>query len=211
MHAYYSARAREYDTVYQKPERQPDLREIEAWLPAALKGRSVIEVACGTGYWTQFYAPAADRVLAFDAADETLQIARTRLSDDKVMLVRGDAYDIPAGDRTFDAAFAGFWWSHIPLDRIDAFLQGLHRVLKPGARVMVLDNRFVAGSSTPVSQPDAQGNTYQTRTLSDGSTHRVLKNFPSREALLAAVGPYAQTVEHRHWPYFWALVYSLKG
>jgi hypothetical protein len=32
MQDYYAARAREYDEVYRKPERQADLREIERWL-----------------------------------------------------------------------------------------------------------------------------------------------------------------------------------
>ncbi|MBI5579216.1 MAG: class I SAM-dependent methyltransferase, partial [Deltaproteobacteria bacterium] len=33
MQSYYAARAPEYDSVYRKPERQPDLRSIEGWLP----------------------------------------------------------------------------------------------------------------------------------------------------------------------------------
>ena len=55
---YYAARAGEYDRIYQKPERQVDLRKIESWLQTTLAGRAVLEIACGTGYWTQFYSPA---------------------------------------------------------------------------------------------------------------------------------------------------------
>jgi hypothetical protein len=55
--------------------------------------------------------------------------------------------------------------------------------------VVFLDNRFVPGSSTPIAESDAEGNTYQVRTLADGSTHRVLKNFPDRDALMAIVAP----------------------
>ena len=54
MQSYYAARAGEYDAVYEKPERQADLRQIEQWLPSALYGERLLEVACGTGYWTQF-------------------------------------------------------------------------------------------------------------------------------------------------------------
>jgi len=50
MQDYYAARATEYDKVYAKHERQADLRQIEQWLPSVLAGRSVLEVACGTGY-----------------------------------------------------------------------------------------------------------------------------------------------------------------
>ena len=79
----------------------------------------------------------------------------------------------------FDGAFAGFWWSHVPLARLTAWLHTLHERLEPGARVVMLDNRFVQGSSTPISRRDDAGNTYQQRPLDDGSAHEVLKNFPT--------------------------------
>lgn len=209
MHAYYSARALEYDKIYLKPERQSNLREMEAWISRIFEGQSVLEVACGTGYWTQFFAPYAAKVVALDAADETLQIARGRVPPEKVEFIRGDAYDIPMHAEPFGAAFAGFWWSHIPLDRVEPFLTGLHRALRPGATVVFIDNRFVPGSSTTVSEQDADGNSYQTRTLSDGSTHRVLKNFPSRDELLRAVQRFSPSAAYREWDYFWALEYTL--
>ena len=61
---YYRASAPLYDGVYQKPERQDDLREIERWVAAVFAGRRVLEVACGTGYWTRFIAATATSVTA---------------------------------------------------------------------------------------------------------------------------------------------------
>lgn len=209
MHDYYAARAPEYDRIYRKPERQPDLRAIEAWLPTVFAGRSVLEVACGTGYWTQFVAPVATRVLAIDAAVETLDIARSRVEGAGVSLVVGDAYALPVGERAFDAAFAGFWYSHIPKRRIGEFLAGLHRALAPGARVVFLDNRYVEGNSTPVSEPDAEGDTWQVRRLEDGSSYRVLKNFPTEDELRAGVRGVARKLRLHQWNYFWALEYEL--
>ncbi|BEU96880.1 class I SAM-dependent methyltransferase [Acidovorax sp. DW039] len=207
MQDYYAARAKEYDQIYAKPERQADLRQMEAWLPSALAGRNVLEIACGTGYWTQFYAPQAQAVLAMDGAPQTLEIARTRVPAN-VTLAQGDAYQLAALEqRPWDAAFAGFWWSHIPRTRISAFLQGLHSVLQPGAKVVFMDNRYVPGSSTPISEPDADGDTYQQRPLRDGSTHRVLKNFPSREELLACVADDSANAQVTEWDYFWALIH----
>src|SRR5262245_1668754 len=140
MQAYYAARAAEYDRIYHKPERQRDLRKIESWLQATLAGCSVLEIACGTGYWTQFYAPHCPRVVALDSAQETLNIAKTRTPLDRVSFVVGDAYRIPAQSRKLDAGFAGFWWSHMPLGRIQEFLQGFHAALRPDAKVVFLDN-----------------------------------------------------------------------
>jgi ubiquinone/menaquinone biosynthesis C-methylase UbiE len=208
MKQYYRARASEYDAIYSKPERQADLRRIEQWLPSVLAGRSVLEVACGTGYWTQFFAPHCPRVVAIDAAPETLRIAQARVAGTKVEFVVGDAYDLPAQAEPLGAGFAGFWWSHIPHDRITAFLQGFHTALEPGAPVVLLDNRFVAGSSTPISERDSAGNTYQTRQLADGTAHRVLKNFPSKQELLAAVSAWATGVRYHEWEYYWALEYA---
>ena len=185
---YYTARAGEYDRIYQKPERQADLHAIEKWLPPRFVGANVLEVACGTGYWTQFIAPVAAGILAIDAAPETLRIARERLADSRVRLQVDDAYALPQPTPRFDAAFAGFWFSHVPKGRRTAFLRGLNASLKPGARVVLLDNRHVEGSSSPIVDTDEQGNTYQMRRLDDGSVTRVLKNFPSPGELLAAGG-----------------------
>jgi ubiquinone/menaquinone biosynthesis C-methylase UbiE len=207
MHDYYAARALEYDGIYLKPERQADLRAIEAWLPPLLAGASVLEVACGTGYWTQFIAPVADRVLAVDAAPETLAIAKSRVPQDKVTFAVGDAYELPRHTAKFDAAFAGFWFSHVPKQRQSVFLAGLNALLRPGARVVLLDNRYVEGSSSPISEHDDDGNTYQTRKLADGSTHRVLKNFPAEQELKALVAESGRDARLKYWQYYWAFEY----
>ena len=56
---YYRQRAPEYDQVYLKLERQEDLHSIRAWLPDVLRGRRVLDVASGTGYWTDVFADGA--------------------------------------------------------------------------------------------------------------------------------------------------------
>ena len=209
MQDYYAARAPEYDRVYLKPERQADLHEIRRWLPTLFRGKSVLEVACGTGYWTQEIAPVATSVLAIDASPETLQVARTRASTGKVDFVIGDAYRLPAAAHGLQSAFAGFWFSHVPKARVREFLLGLHGALVPGAKVVFLDNRFVEGSSTPVSERDDEGNTYQNRRLDDGSSHRVLKNFPSRSELQRSLDGLGTDLQFHEWQYFWAIEYAI--
>jgi hypothetical protein len=77
----------------------------------------------------------------------------------------------------------------------------------------MLDNSYVRSSrtpsNTPISRRDADGNTYQRRTLDDGSVHEVLKNFPSREqafSLLGERGFERQWIQHEH---YWILSYRL--
>jgi len=205
---YYRARALEYDDVYAKPERQSDLRAIERWLPAQLEDRSVLEVAAGTGYWTQFIARSAAQVTATDLSQETLSLARARVGSNKATFHVADAYRLPGSLGRFNAAFAGFWWSHVPNARRAEFLQHLHARLLPRARVVLLDNLYVEGSNLPITETDAEGNTYQTRTLRDGGVHRVLKNFPTEERLRVDFEGWGRNLHYRSWQYYWALSYE---
>jgi len=205
---YYAARAAEYDRIYAKPERQEDLRAIERWLPPVFQHKSVIEIACGTGYWTQFLAKTARSILAVDAAPETLRIAAARVDQPGVAFVVGDAYRLPDAGSLHDAAFAGFWISHVPRARMVEFIDNLHARVAPGAKIVFLDNRFVAGSSTPIAERDADGNTYQTRVLEDGSRHRVLKNFLTREDLESSLEGRASAIRWHEWKHYWAVEYT---
>ena len=120
-----------------------------------------------------------------------------------------DAYtfDTLRPDEAFDAAFAGCWWSHIPLQRLPGWLRQLHARLPPGARVVMLDNSYVKASSTPISRRDAEGNTYQQRPLDDGSSHEVLKNFPTQVEAIAALGPGVSDVQWMLHEHYWVLSY----
>ena len=203
---YYARRAAEYERIYAKPERQHDLRAIEAWLPMQFAGRDVLEIACGTGWWTPHGARDCASWLATDLSDETMTMARGKpLPAGRVRFVRADAYALHDIDGTFDAAFAGFWWSHVPLARLPSWLAALHAKLQPGASVVFIDNRYVDGSSSPITRTDAEGNTYQQRRLDDGSTHEVLKNFPTREQAIAAIGPHTRNAQWQQWTHYWSL------
>lgn len=211
LRSYYAARAAEYDRIYRKPERQADLGQLRRWLPALFRRSRVLEVACGTGYWTRILAPVADEIVAVDAVPETMAIARRRVTGGRVHFVVGDAYRLPADDGRFSAAFAGFWFSHVPVERRREFLAGLNAVLEPGATVVLLDNRLVEGSSQPVHDHDRAGNAYQLRSLDDGSSYRVLKNFPGRDELRDAVGDGGRDLVYTQFDYYWVLRYAVNG
>ena len=147
-------------------------------------------------------------MLAIDTARETLDIAESRVNSSNVSFAVGDGYDIAVPVPRCTAAFAGFWWSHIPHVRIAAFLNGLHAALEPGSTVVFIDNRFVVGSSTPIRECDDDGNTWQKRFLADGSSHRILKNFPSRDELLGIFAPLATNPRFHEWQHYWALEYT---
>ena len=218
MEKYYAQRAPYYERVYHKPERQNDLAELKRLVAAPLTGKTVLEVACGTGYWTEVIAPVAGSILAMDINEEVLTVAREKpIPKEKVRFIRGDAYDIPESGSHFDAAMVGFWWSHVPKQRLGPFIRGLHTRLKKNARVLIFDNAYVEGNSTPLSRvdsdrnpvsvADADGNTYQERLLDDGSSHRIVKNYPSEEELRRTLREIATDVRVTFLQYYWFLQY----
>jgi demethylmenaquinone methyltransferase/2-methoxy-6-polyprenyl-1,4-benzoquinol methylase len=205
---YYAQRAQEYERIFQKPERQDDLRALRSFVLEAFAGRHVLEVACGTGYWTQILSRSAASVTAIDVNSEVLEIARAKPRHGaKVAFRREDAYALPSFPRKFSGGLAGFWWSHVPKALLRSFLTGLHQAFAPGATMAFIDNAYVEGSSTPLSRRDTNGNTYQRRTLDDGSTHEVLKNFPTEEELRCALEGLATNVRVGFLPHYWIVTY----
>jgi demethylmenaquinone methyltransferase/2-methoxy-6-polyprenyl-1,4-benzoquinol methylase len=202
---YYRRRAGEYEAIYAKPERQADLARLHERIPARLAGRRVLEIACGTGYWSVPVAQAVASLVATDAAEEPMRIAQSKdYGGGNVRFEIADAYSLSPALGRFDGALAVFWWSHIPLSRIADFLGSLHARLEPGARVVLMDNRYVGGSSTPIAERDAQGNTYQLR-----GKDRVLKNFPSEADLRQALVPHARAFSYQALEYHWLAEYEL--
>ena len=206
--AYYARRAHEYDRVYSIPERQEDIGRLKASLRSLFVGRRVLEVAAGTGYWTHEFASAAESVLATDINPEPLAIAKRRSYEkENVAFQIADAFTLDGVTGEFDAAFVGFWWSHVPKRRVPEFAESVTRRLLPGALVVVMDNR-VEGTRHPVTGQDSEGNTYQTRALTDGSTWSVMKNFPTESELREAVRPFGRDVAFERLTYYWTMRFT---
>jgi SAM-dependent methyltransferase len=204
MHAYYEARAREYEEIYAKPERQADLARLKAWVAEEAHDRAILEIACGTGYWTAVAATTARLILAIDRSAASLELARSKALGPRVDFAEADAYALPDFARHFDCGMAHCFWSHLPKARIAAFLAHFASRLSPGAKLLLIDNLFVPGSNTPIARRDEEGNTYQLRTLSTGERHEVLKNFPTTHEIKAALGAVASQVDLLQLTYYWA-------
>jgi demethylmenaquinone methyltransferase/2-methoxy-6-polyprenyl-1,4-benzoquinol methylase len=205
---YYAKRAKEYELIYDKPERQADLLELKKVLKAAFSNEEIIEIACGTGYWTQAIAETATSVLATDINQEVIEVAKTKkYPKNNVSFAIADSYTLADIQPTFTGGFGGFIWSHIPLEKLPQFLDTLHSKVKTGGKVVFIDNTYVEGNSTPISQTDSSGNTYQRRMLKDGTGYLVLKNFPTQAQIRLLLKGKAVTIEFKQLEYFWYLIY----
>jgi len=202
---YYAQRAPEFEEIYSRPERQADLARLRDLVEEFARGKRVLEVACGTGYWTEVLVRSARFVLATDVGDVVLAHAGAKgLPPSRVTFRRADAFALNEVGGGHEGAFAGFWWSHVPRARLPSFLEGVRRCLAHGAPFLVVDNRYVEGNSTPASRTDTDGNSYQQRVLAGGQEFEVIKNFPSPAEVCAALAAAGMRDAHaRELDYYW--------
>jgi hypothetical protein len=185
MLAYYEARAPEYDDWYLRRgryERGPvhdaawnaELDIAGRWLDALPIAGEIVELAAGTGWWSPLLASKGELSM-YDGASGPLDRARERLVAHRLrahLHVR-DAWAEP--DRPVDAVFTGFWLSHIPRERLDAFLGIVRRWLKPGGLFAFIDSRPDPQSSA-VDHPTPAHDT-SVRRLDDGREFTVVKVY----------------------------------
>ena len=211
IETYYSRRAAEYEKIYEKPERQEELKSLKRLVKEFLQDKSVLEIACGTGYWTETISSAANSIVAIDSSNEVLDIAQSKsYKKHNVKFINDDALSLSKIKRTFDSAFCGFWFSHIQKKNIESFIANLHRKLNPGSFVIMIDNNYVESSSTPIGKKDEEGNTYQLRKLEDGSEYKVLKNFFLEDDLKKLFKNCSSNFEIINLKYYWMIKYAIR-
>jgi ubiquinone/menaquinone biosynthesis C-methylase UbiE len=217
---YYDRRAAEYEEVYARddPVVQRELTRIATAVENSVSGRLVLEIACGTGYWTQLASHRARSIHAIDISSKMLEVAKRKRYECPVSFCRADAYNLPFRDGFFNAGLASFWFSHIPKDRIHAFLNSFHRKLeeKTPSDIVLADNVYVHGlGGELVSRPNDE-NTYKLRKLRDGSKHLVLKNYYSERMLREIFGRFvspndSDSVTVFYGTRLWCVSYRVQG
>ena len=203
---YYQKRAKEYERVYQKTERQEDLKTLHTYLQEQATDKNILEIACGTGYWTKTLATTSHQIQASDYNKAVLEIAKTKsYGTTPVFFQQLDFWKLPSSNISYDLIFGGFIWSHILKDQLPSFIKLLQGQIQKEGALLFIDNQYVEGSSTPISRIDQNGNTYQTRRLADGSAFEVLKNFPNQKEVEDLLVPMDLTIEWMDLKYYWIL------
>jgi demethylmenaquinone methyltransferase/2-methoxy-6-polyprenyl-1,4-benzoquinol methylase len=100
-----------------------------------------LDVCCGTGDISFRLAAAGAEVTGFDFSEAMLAIARARQNPKSEIqnpkFERGDAEQLPFGGNKFDAVTVGYGLRNLP--SWERGLREMHRVAKPGGRIVVLD------------------------------------------------------------------------
>ena len=184
---YYRARAAEYDQWWLRQGRYDRGAELNArWFAEAGVVRSaltafrpsdrVLEMACGTGIWTEQLLPFAASLTALDGSPEMLAINAARLGSAPIRYIEADLFTWEPGEQ-FDTVFFGFWLSHVPPDRFTEFWQLVRKCLAPGGRVFFVDSRHEPTSTaTDHRLPDSDA-TILRRRLNDGREFQIYKVF----------------------------------
>ena len=179
MKAYYEARAPEYDDWWlgegrfvgrERPGWREEVDTLTAMLTALPPGR-VLDVACGTGFLTQYLQGA---IVALDQSESMLELAQRRVP--KATVVRAEALALPFPNGVFHRVFTAHFYGHLDENERETFLAEARRVSQ---ELVVVDSAL---------RDDVEPEEMQERILNDGSRWEVLKRYFEPEQLADELG-----------------------
>lgn len=193
---YYRARANEYDEWWNRTGRFDHGETLnQQWFDEAQTVQealeqlgnvdSILELACGTGIWTQALVKQAKHVLALDASPEVIAINKAKVNSDKVTYQQVDLFTWQP-EAQYDLVFFSFWLSHVPPEKLTSFLKTVYQAVKVGGKVFMLDSRHTP-TSTAINHtlPKENTTTRVKRTLNDNREYTIVKVFYQPDQLQA--------------------------
>lgn len=208
---YYDSLAKGYHrrSGYEKENDTDGFKEIEHLIADLFTDRDVLEIACGTGYWTAMIARVARSVMATDLNRSMITEAERLLSGcGNVRFSEADAYSLKNINSLFSGAVSVLWWCHVPKGSIPVFLNTLHSKLKPGARVLHVCQLEDLDSINHMIDPN--GDAIALRKAEE-RVYKIVKNIPSEAYLRELLGNAARDVEYSRYPEsgLWSVTYSV--
>ena len=208
---YYALLGEAGEDKYLEPDMDEDIDDMSIHLGNLLSGHTVLELGCGTGFWTEIVAESAQSVLALDINAGLVDIARERgMPEGKVSFRVADALDLPEDIGTFSAVLVSFLWSHLNKKEQEQLLATLKKRLGKDVLLVILDDSFVEGFSETIARTDADGTTYQILTTPEGERFELPKSYQSDSALRKRLGNVGKEIKIERIEFFWILTCRLK-
>ncbi len=210
---YYRARAPEYEQIYYRdvPLRRQEIEDCCQYLEQIAKNKVVLDLACGTGYWTKVAANSAKEVIATDIAGEMIVQARQKEYHAPVSFAVSDIYQPPFLPDSFDLVILGFWLSHEPKQNHAKLFDAITYPLKPNGHIWMIDNNPPAECPQRDSMgSDEYGNNFKIRKLSNGDEFQILKNYFSKAELEEILSKRFQIMDLVHKNYYWSALIEKK-
>ena len=194
---YYSARAGEYEDWWFRRGRYDhgedaneqwfaEAEEVRAALDSFAPAGRVLELACGTGLWTERLAGYATQLTAIDASAEVLALAESKVRAENVDYVQADLFAWEPLER-YDVCFFAFWLSHVPRELQASFWAKVRRSLAPGGRVYLIDSARSPHASARDHTLQAPEQEMMLRRLADGREYQIVKHWFDTEKLARAL------------------------
>lgn len=184
---YYRARANEYDEWFYRIGRYDRGEEnnqrwfhevaiVKDALHKIAPVNSILELASGTGIWTQELLSIGKKITAIDASEEVIAINRSQVNS---LSVEYHILDLFAWqpETEYDLVFFGFWLSHVPPTLLDSFLTKVNQSVRKGGQIFMIDSRFEPTSTANNHLLENDGNIYKKRKLNNGQEFSIVKIF----------------------------------
>jgi ubiquinone/menaquinone biosynthesis C-methylase UbiE len=188
---YYRQMAQEYDAMTgQTEDLQRAFARARDLLGQLGPCEQMLELACGTGIWTRALLPLGRELTAIDASPEMLARARQKVGDASVQFQQADLFQWQPSQQ-YDLVFFANWLSHVPPQRLDAFLSTVTRAVRPGGSLAMVDQYAPMQEDREISVQTEEGAIYAKRSLLNGQMFLIVKVFydlPVIENLLGALG-----------------------
>jgi ubiquinone/menaquinone biosynthesis C-methylase UbiE len=175
---YYRKMAQDYDeTTGQTEELQRAFARARELLQQQAPVEQMLELACGTGTWTRALLPLGRELTAIDASPEMLALARQKVGNALVQFQQADLFQWQPKQQ-YDLVFFANWLSHVPPQRLDAFLGTVARAVRPGGSLAMVDQYAPMPEDREISVRDAEeGAIYANRSLRNSQTFLIVKVF----------------------------------
>ncbi|MBO3464028.1 class I SAM-dependent methyltransferase [Aetokthonos hydrillicola Thurmond2011] len=134
---------------------------------------NILELACGTGIWTQELLKIGKKITALDASQEVIEINRAKVGDANVYYRQVDLFSWEP-DVEYDLVFFSFWLSHVPPKLLDSFLEKVYRSVRAGGQVFIIDSRFDPISTAKDHVLENDSNIQITRKLNDCNVNNIV-------------------------------------
>lgn len=126
-------------------------------LPSDLSSFRILDLGCGTGYFSQQLRDRGAEVVALDLSSLMLMQARKRCGDEGIIYQQGDAEQLPFANNQFDYVFSSLalqWCEDLSVP-----LREMRRVTKPGGQLLF--STLLDGSLDELKQAWAKIDSYQ--------------------------------------------------
>ena len=208
---YYRKRAPEYEQAYfrDNPARQKELASLYDVSKRTLAGRNVLDLACGTGFWTRIVSEKAASIVGIDINKSTLLEAKKKTYRCRAQFIRSDFFDLPFSRDFFDGLMATYVVSHVRRQDLDRLGETVRRVVKSGSPAFICDNNPICEMIPGLIWDDSHINSYKKRRLENGEEYMILKNYYDREELVSIFKKWGKVEKLLFNEYYWAVVLTL--